>query len=80
MTPYSVEHWPVLHRPLLLVRMQGALMHITAFAGVGYLPKAIQIAKFAGNFRVRQSLRARAVVPIVLRGSQGMRNQFHGDP
>ena len=55
-------------------------MHITAFAGVGYLPKAIQIAEFASTLRVCQSLHSRAVVPSVLRGSQGNRDNFQGDP
>ena len=55
-------------------------MHITAFAGVGYLPKAIQIAEFTGTFRVCQFLHARAVVPSVLRGSQGIRIHFQGNP
>jgi len=45
-------------------------MYITAFAGVGYLPKATQIAEFASTLRVCQSLHARPVVPSVIRGSQ----------
>jgi len=64
----------------LFVRIRGALMHITAFAGVGYLPKANQIAEFTGTFRVCQFLHARAVVPSVLRGSQGIRSHFQGNP
>jgi len=38
-------------------------MHITAFAGVAYLPKATQITEFASTLRVCQSLHTRAVVP-----------------
>ena len=55
-------------------------MHITAFAGVGYLPKATQIEEFAGTMRVCQSLHVRAVVPSLLRGSQENSDRFQGDP
>ena len=70
----------MLHRPLLFVRMRGALMHITVFACVGYLPKATQIEEFAGTMRVCQSLHVRAVVPSLLRGSQENSDRFQGDP
>jgi hypothetical protein len=79
MTLYFVQR-PVLHRPLFFVRIRGTLMHITAFVGVGYLPKTIQTAEFVCTFRGCQSLHARAVVPSVLHGSQGIRSHFQGNP